>query len=666
MIQIARTSATRASEPLVVVTLLYLLLGIAAYCFWPALTGPFIFDDIPNLENLRQLNYGVSIQSIGQYLAAANGSLGRPLSMLSFMIEDNAWPAMPLDYKRNNLLLHLLTAVLVFTLLRALARTTDLSDSTRNWVALMCTAAWLLNPMQLSATMLVVQRMNILATLFTLAGLIIYLHLLEQAHLSALKRASLGISALAVFGFLALLCKENGVLIVAYAGVINLTFARSTLAQLTTPARRIIHMALAIPLVSLCIAPLVFFEQLQYPYRIRAFSLYERLITEPRILFDYLGNIFIPRLGGQGILHDDYIYSTALLSPPSTLLAIIALSGLTVLAIRFRRSYSIFSFAVFWFLGGHLIESSIIGLELYFEHRNYLPMIGPLFAVGIAAARLPNKLPRVAAALFAAWLLAAAALTHLNAATWGSRALQSQVWLQEHPKSPRAVQWAASYRFDHGDIAGARTLLASGAARIPAAMDLRLQVVLVDCLTTGNTPGQWQEAIALFQQAPYSHLTPMIFATLVEQALGPACQGSLSHKTLFNIADALLGNHAYQQIKNSLSFIHYELSKIYIANRDLDKTIYHLDLAYQYNSVPSIPREQAIHLLSAGNPGAALHYLRISNSTSQPWFKSLVQDVPAINAPLIRSAERMQRDLAQEQKSNERNADEAENLKRRK
>ena len=35
---------------------------------------------------------------------------------------------------------------------------------------------------------------------------------------------------------------------------------------------------------------------------------------------------------------------------------------------------------VLWFLAGHLLESSFIGLVIAFEHRNYLPSLGILLA----------------------------------------------------------------------------------------------------------------------------------------------------------------------------------------------------------------------------------------------------------------------------------------------
>ena len=49
----------------------------------------------------------------------------------------------------------------------------------------------------------------------------------------------------------------------------------------------------------------------------RDFSLYERALTQPRILFDYLQNWFLPKLYTTGVFQDHYIKSTGIFSPPA-------------------------------------------------------------------------------------------------------------------------------------------------------------------------------------------------------------------------------------------------------------------------------------------------------------------------------------------------------------
>ena len=52
------------------------------------------------------------------------------------------------------------------------------------------------------------------------------------------------------------------------------------------------------------------------------------------------------------------------------------LAGLFALAIYLARRERLVSFCILWFFINLVIESSVIGLELIFEHRLYLPMFG--------------------------------------------------------------------------------------------------------------------------------------------------------------------------------------------------------------------------------------------------------------------------------------------------
>jgi tetratricopeptide (TPR) repeat protein len=106
----------------------------------------------------------------------------------------------------------------------------------------------------------------------------------------------------------------------------------------------------------------------------RPFSLYERLLTEPRIVLFYLSLIFYPLPGRLSIEHDITL-STSLFEPWTTLPAILfhlILIGFGLSQIK-RRPLA--ALAILFFYLNHVIESTIIPLELIFEHRNYLPSL---------------------------------------------------------------------------------------------------------------------------------------------------------------------------------------------------------------------------------------------------------------------------------------------------
>lgn len=638
------------AQPLAIGLCLWLLLLLAAWCFWPAITGPFVFDDFPNLQNLEQLGGHVNRDTVGYYLYAFLDNPGRPLAALSFLIEDSTWPAFPAAFKRDNILFHLLAGCCVFWLALRLASQRDRTAGKAPLIALACTAMWLLHPMQLSATMLVVQRMNILSTIWMLVGLLGYLKALDAMRLSEFTRVALAGVSLATFGSLAFLCKENGVLIFAYASVLNLTLLRKQLLALRPGNRRLLIWGAASPMLLLAGLTLSHFGGVLRDYDLRDFSLAQRLLTEPRILFDYLGTILLPRLSGQGIFHDDYVISRSLLDPPATAFALAGIIALIGSALWLRRRCPLYSFAVFWFFAGHLIESTVVALELYFEHRNYLPMLGPLFALASALLTVRPAWQKATTLVLAVWLGTAAMSTVYNAGVWGDRGKLALVWAQQSPRSVRAVQMLASYHADSGDIVQARRTLDAGIARLPAHDELKFQRVLLDCIDRGLAHGQWQELMDVAASSRYSRGIPDLVSSFVEQVEGTRCHGTLTTNDVRQLTEVLLANGNFGHDHDTQGYLHYELAKLALAEHDLDAMMHEMDLSSAFRPNPLVPREQAIYLLTAGLPDAALTYLDRSDNTPQPWFKSWLLNIKEKNQPLRRSAAKMRIVLGQQAK----------------
>jgi hypothetical protein len=618
------------------------LFCVALAIFWPAVHGPFVFDDFPNLQNLTHVDGKLDLPHIGEYLAAFHGNPGRPLSALSFLIEDSAWPTSPLAFKRDNLLLHLLVGVLVFVLARRLARQLESTRPKSDAIGLATAAMWLLHPIQLSATMLVVQRMNILCSIFVLLGLLAYLACVTKKAWPDAVRVLLAGAVLGLSAVLAILCKENGILVFAYAVALNLTLLRPPITALRPTWRRLLHLGTALPMISLAAVALVQLPQIQGSYRGRSFTLGERLLTQPRVIVDYLREILLPRIGSQGIFHDGYVASTGLLSPPSTVLSIAAVALVALAAWRLRARRPLFAFAVCWFIAGHLLESTVVPLELYFEHRNYLPMIGPLFSIACGIATVNVAYRRVAWALLGIWLTMVSALTFINARTWGDRGLMATIWVQENPTSTRAVQMLASYQFDVGDFAGARKTMQEGLARIPQADELSLQSVLLDCFTVGVTRSEWRDTIQRVSHMRYTAIVPELASKFGEEQRKNRCHGTLQDGDFIQLAEAMIRNPNVSWRSDAMSYIYYEMFRQAAHERNLQKVMDYLDASYAYRPDPLVPRNQAIYLLMAGLPDDAMRYLAKSEAAPQPWIKHRMFDIKALNAPLWQDARELE------------------------
>ncbi|MEZ5548658.1 MAG: hypothetical protein R3E74_12895 [Pseudomonadales bacterium] len=178
----------------------------------------------------------------------------------------------------------------------------------------------------------------------------------------------------------AVLSKENGALFPLFVLVIEFFLFRFRFN--TVGQKRFVFSFLCVFLLFPACLALLYLSIFSVPYSIfsaydwRGFSLIERLLTESRVLFSYLQWIIFPHVQGMTFFHDGYEVSRSLVYPVTTLFSILALIGVIVGSFVLRNKNNIVSFGVFWFLTAHLMESTILPLELVFEHRNYMASLG--------------------------------------------------------------------------------------------------------------------------------------------------------------------------------------------------------------------------------------------------------------------------------------------------
>lgn len=574
-----------------------LTLGLSLWLLWPAVTGPFIFDDFPNLQNLRELGDHFTRESLGRYLAAWQGSPGRPLAALSFLIEDHAWPTDPEAFKRNNLLWHLLVGLGIFALARKLARLHlshqgEQTNTRTEWIALAAMTLWLVHPMQLSTTMLVVQRMTIFSNGLIVAGLLIYLWLLDRQRQPASATAALAVGVLGLFGGLAFLAKENGPLIFVYATALNLTLATPLVHRFPAAARRLLWLGTAGMSMLLVLAMLWHVRNPEAAYLTRDFSLGERLLTEARILFDYVSGILLPRMQA-GVFFDDYPISRGLLTPSTTLPAMFGV-GLAVAAALFgRRRFPLCSFAVLWFAAGHLIESTVIPLELYFEHRNYLAMIGPILAVVIVLVTAPGDLRKPLRAALLAWIGLTAFLGHQAARTWGDELAQAELWAQQRPQSTRAAQTLASALVKLGFHDAAFRVLERARERIPRAGELEFQQALLHCIVGSANPGQFEQLVERARSINWARIIPDVMSTLRSHARPGHCQGALTPDTYRQLTLALVQNPNFQNHSDSIGYLYNELGMLYLELDQPRQALEYLNRSFKAQPDPQLALNEA-------------------------------------------------------------------------
>ena len=515
------------------------LLG-TVFAYWIGLHGPYVLDDINNLTPIAEWLHG---DNTWQHVVLSNGAgmFGRSLSMATLML--SAWVAgfTPFAFKLGNLFTHLLCGFAGWQLLRhAIARDPHLRRHADIAAALLA-ALWLLHPLNLSTVLYAVQRMAQMSALFTMAALWAYFlsrTALQQGHT---RRAACGLFVLFPMFLLAgLLSKENAAVAPALCLVFELAYFRQPRNEhQPAVAKRILAFFYGgFLLVPTILAAAVFAlrpNRFFGGYAVRDFTLPERLLSEGRAVMDYVGALLLPRGRAMGVFNDDFAVSTGLMSPPSTAIAVFALVAISALAIALRkRAPSVFA-GWFFFLVAHSIESSVLPLELYFEHRNYLPAFGLLLAVAGMAEFLtrriePGAMPRWKLGVLAAggYALALGVATHARAFVWADEGRFLHQEAVHHPGSVRANTALAYYEIRQGNVILARAaidgLLQSPNPRVRELAYLHR--VLSDCVVSGDaTANDLHQAIALAR--PKVTLDEMyVFADLATINDQRACNGA--------------------------------------------------------------------------------------------------------------------------------------------
>jgi tetratricopeptide (TPR) repeat protein len=174
-------------------------------------------------------------------------------------------------------------------------------------------------------------------------------------------------------------------------------------------------------------------------YAGRPFTLTERVLTQARVLWFYIGLVALPRIDAFGLHHDDIALSTGLLTPWTTLPAVLGLAGLALLGWRYLDRRPLIGLGLLWFLAGHVLESTVVPLEIAHEHRNYLPSLGLLLAgAGVLLPLVEHWRRRAAVALVATLGALLAATTALRADQWGDELGMSRYEVRHHPDSAQA------------------------------------------------------------------------------------------------------------------------------------------------------------------------------------------------------------------------------------
>ena len=382
-------TALRAWLP---VMLLFSLALLTFLAYFRSLNGPLIFDDVKyiNSSHLKNIaaHLSLSVRSIANLSFSVNYSL-TGMNLAAFRV--------------TSLLFHIFSGGLVFYLTYSTLRLSFLRDTYRQLddgrtplhIALLAAAIFLLHPIQTSPVNYITQRMAIMAAMFSFAGIILYVK--GAIHSGKKSLVAYAISALCFI--LAIFSKENAVMVLpallVYDYVFLSSFRWSEFRKRFIPLAALLIIAgmtvayhlnaggILTTIVTILLNPHQAMETYAWSGSDIHWTPLEYVMTELRVVSRYIFLILVPIPSFMVFDYSSaYPVSTGLFHPITTFFSLFFLVAVFSLAVGYLKKYPLISFGIIWYLVTISLESFIaLGLDPYFEHRNYLPGYGLFLAL---------------------------------------------------------------------------------------------------------------------------------------------------------------------------------------------------------------------------------------------------------------------------------------------
>ena len=353
-------------------------------------------DDISNI--VQNPNIQISELSSENLLSATKhhyrqDTISRPVAKLSFALNWYLGGSIVRGYHVVNVLLHILTSILLYKFILLLLQFKhETFAGNEKLIAFLAVLLWSLNPIQTQTVTYITQRMNLLSALFSLSSMYLFAKAIVEQNLN--KRIFLYSCVILSF-LLAMGAKENAITLPLSILLLYYTFFNSSQKDqhIVEKGKHNRYFLVAFSVIVLGIiaflVPPGFFDFSAW-YAGRSFTLFERILSECRILFFYISLLFFPSAQRLSFEHD-VVLSTSFFEPITTILSITAIISLVFFSIYYNKNFRFLSFAILFFFLNHIVESTIIPLELIFEHRNYLPSFFIFLPLSIFFVHLATK-----------------------------------------------------------------------------------------------------------------------------------------------------------------------------------------------------------------------------------------------------------------------------------
>jgi hypothetical protein len=370
-----------------------LIVGVALVAYSNTFYVPFQFDDRPNiisnpniqikvftwdrLERLIKNTYKESIRIFSYFTLALNYYFG----------EFNVF-----GYHLVNFIIHVASGIFLYGFLILTFRLPSLKEKygpISYKVALFTGLIFISHPIQTQSVTYIVQRMASMAGMFYLLSMVLYI----KGRLSSSRARFFYFGGMALSYLLGVFSKENVAILPLFIALYEFYFFQNL--DLSPRGKKVVFVLLGALLILGAFGFIIWGQRYVnviiegYPYR--TFTIGERVLTQFRVVLYYLTLLVYPHPSRLNLDYD-FPISKTLLDPPTTLISILIIAGLLGYSLWTAKKRPILSFCILWYFGNLVIESSIFPLEMVYEHRLYLPAVGPFILFSLLTVRGIDRL----------------------------------------------------------------------------------------------------------------------------------------------------------------------------------------------------------------------------------------------------------------------------------
>ncbi|MGD9174418.1 MAG: tetratricopeptide repeat protein, partial [Desulfobacterales bacterium] len=431
--------------------LLFMLAALIVVVIYAnTLTGPFVFDDRPHIvENPYIRLTGLSFDDLKEVIQKSRYP-NRPVANMSLALNYYANGYNVVGYHAVNILIHICSGFFLYLLLKLTLSLPSLRErfSYNKWIPLLSALLWLVHPIQTQSVSYIIQRMNSMAAMFYILSLLLYV----RFRLAPRKRnKGLSLSGCVLAAFLSLGTKEIAATLPFFIFLYEWVFFQNLSGQWLNRRAPVLAalgaFVMVLAFIYLGSNPL---DGIKMDYGEREFTPVLRLLTELRVVVFYVSLLLWPHPQRLNLTHD-FSLSVSLFQPPETFFSLLLIAGLLLATICLAKRHPLFSFCTLWFFGNLVIESSVIALELVFEHRLYLPSMLAIFlaVVGLFHFIRPQWLAIV---LLCVAVATGSVWTYQRNAVWADDVALWRDCVQKSPTIARAHTNLASALVRRGNL----------------------------------------------------------------------------------------------------------------------------------------------------------------------------------------------------------------------